>query len=97
MIKVLLAKQEGCSCLIFDEIDNNVGGQTASILGQKLQILAANRQVICITHFVQVAQCAMHHFLVSKIHEQKQTRTVVQKLNLITSESEYQRMIGKCY
>ena len=93
-IKVLMAQKDCCPCLIFDEIDSNVGGQTASIVGQKLQLLSKNRQVICVTHFVQVAQFAMHHFLVSKLTDQKQAHTIVQKLDHDQCELEYRRMVG---
>ncbi len=90
-IKTVLAEHDQSSCLIFDEIDSNVGGQTASILGEKLQMLAQKRQIICVTHFVQVARCAAHHFLVSK-HE---ALTTVQKLDAQEQEIEFNRMLGK--
>ncbi len=90
-IKTILAEQDQSSCLIFDEIDSNVGGQTASILGEKLQMLAQKRQIICVTHFVQMARCASHHFLVSK-HE---ALTTVQKLTPDEQKIEFNRMLGK--
>ncbi|MBS0626227.1 MAG: AAA family ATPase [Verrucomicrobia bacterium] len=90
-IKTTLADKEKSSCLIFDEIDSNVGGQTASILGAKLQTLSQTRQVICVTHFVQVATFATHHFLVSK----KDSITTVQKLLKSEREMEFQRMLGQ--
>ncbi len=84
----------GASCLVFDEIDSNVGGQTATILGEKLQRLAAKRQVICVTHFVQVAKCATDHFLVAKIEKEQQAYTTIAKLDAKTKETEYNRMLG---
>lgn len=91
-VKTILA--EGSSCLVFDEIDSNVGGQTAAILGQKLKRLAEKRQVICVTHFVQVAKCAMDHFLVSKSTQNENAYTNVIKLSDIEREAEYSRMLG---
>lgn len=91
-IKTILA--EGSSCLVFDEIDSNVGGQTAAILGQKLKRLADKRQVICVTHFVQVAKHAMDHFLVRKTTKGENAYTNVIKLNDIEREMEYSRMLG---
>jgi DNA repair protein RecN (Recombination protein N) len=82
------------SCLVFDEIDSNVGGQTASILGEKLKKLAEKRQVICVTHFVQVAKCALHHFLVSKIEKNGYAFTRVVQLSFPDRENEYNRMLG---
>lgn len=89
-IKTQLAEKDQNSCLIFDEIDSNVGGQTASILGEKLRFLAKSRQVISVTHFVQVAKCADHHFLVSK----NEATTTVKKLSSTEQEEEFNRMLG---
>ncbi len=91
-IKTILA--DGDSTLVFDEIDSNVGGQTASILGQKLVKLAQKRQVICVTHFVQVAKCAIDHFLVTKVTEGGNAYTLVKKLDAKEKEIEYGRMLG---
>ncbi len=91
-IKSILS--DGSSCLVFDEIDSNVGGQTAAILGQKLKQLAEKRQVICVTHFVQVAKCAMEHFLVSKSTKNECAYTSVIKLSETEREIEYSRMLG---
>lgn len=91
-IKTILA--DGQSTLVFDEIDSNVGGQTAAILGQKLKKLAAKRQVICVTHFVQVAKCALDHFLVTKTANQGHSYTLITKLSEKEKEIEYDRMLG---
>ena len=94
-IKIVLSDKEENSCLIFDEIDSNVGGQTAAILGEKLKNLAQTKQVICVTHFVQVARCAMHHFLVSKAEEKGSSLTSVFSLDSKGRDSEYNRMLGR--
>jgi DNA repair protein RecN (Recombination protein N) len=94
-IKTVLAEKEKSACLLLDEIDSNVGGQTAAILGDKLKKLALNRQVICITHFVQVARCALHHFLVSKEEREGYAFTLVSKLLEADREREYSRMLGQ--
>ncbi len=85
---------ENSSCLVFDEIDSNVGGQTATILGQKLKRLAEKHQVICVTHFVQVAKCAMDHFLVCKSTQNENSYTTIAKLSEKEREIEYSRMLG---
>lgn len=93
--KVVLSSKEKNDCLIFDEIDSNVGGQTAAILGEKLTGIAKEKQVICVTHFVQVARLAGTHFGVSKSDENQRTRTKVTKLGSFERTQEYQRMLGK--
>ncbi len=92
-IKTLLS--DGVSTLVFDEIDSNVGGYTALSLGQKLKQLGRTRQVICVTHFVQVAKCAGEHFLVSKIVQGSKAYTSLAKLNEKEKEIEYHRMLGQ--
>ena len=85
---------DGNSTLVFDEIDSNVGGNTASILGQKLMGLAKKRQVICVTHFVQVAKFATNHILVSKMAKEDQTYTTAVSLSENDKRTEYERMLG---
>lgn len=93
-LKSVLASKEQSTCLIFDEIDSNVGGKTAALLGEKLQRLSTSRQLICITHFVQVAKCAIDHFLVAKENEAGEALTRVVKLNGPAREKEFARMLG---
>ena len=56
----------GSATVVFDEVDAGVGGATARAVGERLQGLAAGRQVVCITHLPQVASLAARHFRVSK-------------------------------
>lgn len=93
-IKTALADREKSSCLIFDEIDSNVGGETAALLGAKLQTLSKSRQLICVTHFVQVARCAMDHYLVSKQTANAGAITTIAKLTALQREKEFARMTG---
>jgi DNA repair protein RecN (Recombination protein N) len=93
-VKTVLGHKEKSTCLIFDEIDSNVGGKTAAILGSKLQTLSRHLQLICVTHFVQVAKCALDHFLVSKKTTPLGATTLIEKLNEKSRALEYQRMMG---
>ncbi len=93
-IKTALAGKEKNTCLIFDEIDSNVGGKTAAILGAKLQAMAEFRQLIAVTHFVQVARFAGDHFLVAKKTTAIGAETTISKLDSQTKEFEYARMTG---
>lgn len=90
-IKTLIAKNESHS-LVFDEIDANVGGKTASLIGQKLSTISSSKQVICITHFVQVAKFADLHFQVEKIEKDGCVTTKI--IPLVEKNSEFSRMIG---
>ena len=58
-IKTVLADTEGVSTLIFDEIDSGISGRTAEKVGEKLQKIAKNHQVILITHLPQIAAKAI--------------------------------------
>lgn len=93
-IKIALAEKNNTPTLIFDEIDANVGGKTASIIGDKLAELGTCRQVICITHFPQVASKAEEHFGVQKIETDGRTLTEIKHLNKKQREQELLRMIG---
>lgn len=93
-IKAANADRGGASALILDEIDSNVGGQTATMLGEKLRAIAHDRQLICVTHFVQVARAASHHFGVSKATKGERATTTVRKLSAKEREVEFARMIG---
>ena len=65
-IKSILAAADLVPVLIFDEIDSNVGGRLGSIVGSKLGKLAANHQLICVTHLPQIASFANHHIKIFK-------------------------------
>jgi DNA repair protein RecN (Recombination protein N) len=93
-IQTLLAGKEKIPTLIFDEIDSNIGGETASIIGEKLKEIGENTQVLCITHFPQVAKHATHHYQISKKEENGRTFTNVVCLNNDTKANELTRMIG---
>lgn len=93
-IKTVLADKEFQQVFVFDEIDANIGGTTASIVGEKLRDLGKNHQVICITHFPQVAQKAHHHFQISKKEMRGRTFTQVALLSDIDREKEFSRMLG---
>ena len=79
--------------LVFDEVDVGVGGRVAAQVGRKLQTLACDRQVLCVTHMPQVAAHADHHFTVSRDNALSPT-TNVNALNKKGRLSEIARMLG---
>lgn len=94
-LQTLLAGKEQKAALIFDEVDANIGGETAKIVGEKLREISRQHQVICITHFPQVAIQADHHFQISKEEREGRTMTIVQGLDAASRPSELSRMAGQ--
>lgn len=94
-LQVLLAGKASIPTLIFDEIDSNVGGSTAVVVGEKLKQIGARHQVLCITHFPQVAQYADHHLQISKTEVDGRTVTQVRTLDKKSRVKELNRMSGK--
>lgn len=93
-IQTLLAGKEKIPCLIFDEIDGNIGGETAVIIGQKLQEIGKCHQILCITHFHQVAIQAQHHLRVHKKEIEGRTVSLVDLLDHSNRHNELARMQG---
>jgi len=90
----VLADTEGVSTLIFDEIDSGISGRTAEKVGEKLQKIAKNHQVILITHLPQIAAKADHHFLIEKTVENGVTHTGIHPLEEKESIEELARLLG---
>lgn len=65
-VKHVLAKADHISTLVFDEIDQGIGGRVGAVVGEKLRRLTAGHQVVCITHLPQLASFGQQHFQVSK-------------------------------
>lgn len=79
-LKTVLAGRDDIPSLVFDEIDVGLGGQTAAVVGEKLRRLAATHQVICITHFAQVAAHSGRHFAIEKSMREKRAVSEVRAL-----------------
>jgi len=95
VLQTLLAKKEQTPTMVFDEIDANIGGETANVVGEKLKEMGKNHQVLCISHFPQVAKHAQHHLHLSKREESGRTVTHVKVLNAGNREKELARMRGE--
>ncbi|MEM9446396.1 MAG: DNA repair protein RecN [Verrucomicrobiota bacterium] len=93
-VKTVLAKQDKVPILIFDEVDANVGGETAVAVAKKLRGLASSHQVLCITHLPQVAAAGHKHFNVVKEVKAKRTRTQLEVLEGAKRLEEIARMLG---
>ena len=80
--------------MIFDEVDQGVGGAVADAVGQRLKRLAREGQVLTVTHSPQVAARAEAHWRVSKAGAGDQLRTAVEVLDPKTREEEIARMLA---
>ena len=80
--------------LVFDEVDAGIGGRTANAVGAQLRGLAAERQVLCITHLPQVAAHADRHFRIAKDGSGETAVTTVTQLRRDALVAELVRMLG---
>ena len=80
-LKNVLADADYVPTLIFDEIDQGIGGRVGSVVGEKLWNLARNHQVMCVTHLPQLASFGDQHFHVRKLITEGRTMTEVEKLD----------------
>ncbi|OXE35387.1 MAG: DNA repair protein RecN [Phenylobacterium zucineum] len=91
----LAGRAEGAQPLmIFDEVDQGVGGAVADAVGLRLRRLAANAQVLVVTHSPQVAARADAHWRISKSGDGERVRTGVEPLNPEDREEEIARMLA---
>lgn len=93
-LKTVLASQDSIPILVFDEVDANVGGETAAVVGQKMRQIGAKRQVLCITHLAPVAAAGAAHYLVEKEVAEGRTITNVLPLSDQGRVDELTRMLG---
>ena len=93
-LKVALIDVKSVPTMIFDEIDTGIGGSTANAVGERLKALAKNLQILVVTHQPQIAAKADTHFKISKISEQKKTKTVIEKLDEKNRQVEIARMLS---
>ena len=93
-IKNVLAQADHISTLVFDEIDQGIGGRIGAVVGEKLYRLTPEHQVICITHLPQLAGFGQQHFQVTK--SLADGRTAIQVLEIQGDErlKELATMLG---
>ena len=95
LLPVVSAKQTAVPrTLVFDEIDSGIGGRVAESVGRRLQNLARNHQVLCVTHLPQVAAFADAHYFVDKREERKKTFATVAELSEPERVAELARMLS---
>lgn len=92
--KKIVGDYDEIPTMIFDEIDTGISGITASIVGKKLQQIAANHQIICITHLPQIAAFGAHNYKISKESDENSTYTTVLELIADEKVQEIARLLG---
>jgi len=93
-IKTVLAERDEVPILIFDEVDANVGGETALAVAARLRGLGKTHQVLCLTHLPAVAAVADAHFCVTKTVEKGRTFARLERVEGEEREKELSRMLG---
>ena len=93
-LKTALAAEDEIPVLIFDEVDANVGGETAHSVGEKMAEIAKRHQVLCITHLPAVAAAAGAHYVVSKQVKEGRTISEITLLEKKERVVELARMLG---
>jgi len=107
-MKSVLAVADNTPTLIFDEIDQGIGGRTGGIVGNKLWALtptaqntntanpgsSPHHQVICITHLPQIAAYGDAHFKIHKEIIGERTLTKIEELNDGERVAEIANMLG---
>jgi DNA repair protein RecN (Recombination protein N) len=93
-LKVVLVRHDAIATLVFDEVDQGIGGEVGAQVGAALAEVAERRQVLVITHLPQIAARADQHLVVSK---QPRAGIATSDVELIHGEdriTEIARMLG---
>ena len=93
-LKLVLAGTSSVPTLIFDEVDSGIGGAVAAAVGERLQRLGTNLQVLVVTHSPQVAARGAYHWRVAKSLAARETVTRVEELDEDRRQEEIARMLS---
>ena len=94
-LKNVLAQADEVPSLIFDEIDQGIGGRVGMVVGQKLWNLSRSHQVFCVTHLPQLAAFGDEHYQVQKLIQGNRTLTRVERLDGEPRLLELSQMLGE--
>jgi len=94
-LKNVLARADEVPSLIFDEIDQGIGGRVGLTVGQKLWNLSRSHQVFCVTHLPQLAVFGDQHYQVQKLVDKGRTLTRVEQLDGEPRLLELSQMLGE--
>ena len=94
-LKDVLVRADRTPTLIFDEIDQGIGGRAGTVVGEKLWRLARDHQVLCVTHLPQLAGYGDQHLKVEKVIEKNCTQVQVFNLKGESRTNELANMLGE--
>jgi DNA repair protein RecN (Recombination protein N) len=94
MLAARLVLTDAPATLVFDEVDAGIGGEAAVAVGRALADLAADRQVVVVTHLPQVAAFADQQVAVTKLEEGGRTVTRAEVLDDAGRVVELSRMLS---
>jgi len=94
-LKNVLARADEVPSLIFDEIDQGIGGRVGMVVGHKLWNLSRSHQVFCVTHLPQLAVFGDQHYQVQKLIDKGRTLTRVEHLDGEPRLLELSQMLGE--
>ncbi len=93
-IQVVTASTGTVPSMVFDEVDVGIGGAVAEVVGSLLRSLAAEAQVLCVTHLPQVAAQGHQHLLVTKRSSGDSVEASLARLDEEQKVQEVARMLG---
>lgn len=93
-LKALLAERTALPAIIFDEIDTGVSGDVADKIGNILEAMGKNMQVIAITHLPQMASKGSNHLFVYKTDQKHRTISHIKTLNREERVAEIAKMLS---
>lgn len=93
-LKNVLVQADSVPTLIFDEIDQGIGGRVGFMVGEKLWNLSTQHQVMCITHLPQLAAFGDQHFKITKTLNNHRTQTEARLLKGDQRREELAQMVG---
>lgn len=93
-LKSVFAEKDAVGTLVFDEIDTGVSGVAAQRVGEKMALLSAHKQIICITHLPQIAAMADTQFDIQKTEREGRAFTTVTPLDRAGRARELARLHG---
>lgn len=93
-VKSVFVSVDNIETMLFDEVDSGVGGEVALTIASRLEEIASQKQVICITHSASIAAHAAHHILIRKEGVDGRTVTRLESLKGEDRVPEIARMLA---
>ncbi|MBN1592950.1 MAG: hypothetical protein JW941_06875, partial [Candidatus Coatesbacteria bacterium] len=93
-LKTALAGADDVPIMVFDELDSGIGGTTGNYVGKMLKRLSKSRQILVISHLVQIAQFALNHISITKEASEVGVSIAVAQLEGDARVEELARMLG---